>query len=281
MTASRLLGPGLAFGMILLQPAVQTGQTAAGGDSAPAEEKKKAHEVLTLQGPVLIDPAEKAIFVGNVEGGVEALDIATGNTLWQTKKEEGVRWPVAVYGRTLVVRVRDNPLRIAALDLDAKGKTLWITEPVLPAWVKGPEWMKENKPQWLREFERMDERKENKLGRPDRRELELALLDKLKGTYQCEERIEKGEFVMRWRAVSGPLDPKAKEASGVVVVDLETGKFRTQPLAKDRKIEEKLPPPTVEWKGIVLSVVVGKHEGNWAKTLPASRFISEGRYQGG
>jgi hypothetical protein len=240
-----------------------------------AQEKKKAHEVHALHDGVLIDPAEKAIFVGKAEGGIEALDITTGTTLWQTNKGDGMRWPVAVYGRTLVVRVRDNPLRIAALDLDAKGKVLWTTDPVLPEWVKGPEWMKNEKPNWIKELERTRERRDEKPGHADRRERKLDMLDKIKGTYQCEEQIEKGEFVMRWRAATVP---KTKEGSGVVLVDLEAGKVRTQQLDKDRKIEERFPPSSVEWNGIVFSSAVGKHVGDWVKTYPASRRIVEGHY---
>src|SRR5262249_3929771 len=159
--------------------------------AAPAAEKKKAHEVLALEGGVLIDPVEKAIFAAKTEGGIEAIDITTGKALWQTKKEEGKLWPVAVYGRTLVVRLRDRPLRIAALDLDARGKMLWKTEPVLPDWVKGPKWMKD---------------KPTGKGGLDRQALESDFLDAItRGTYLCEERIEKGKFVMRWRATSQPL----------------------------------------------------------------------------
>ncbi|MBM3992560.1 MAG: hypothetical protein FJ303_00140 [Planctomycetes bacterium] len=249
---------------------------------ATPKEKKKAHEVLTLMGGVLIDPVEKAIFVAKTVDGIEAIDIATGKTLWQTKKEEGTYWPVAVYGRTLVVRVRANPLRIAALDLDAKGRMLWMTEPVLPEWVKGPEWLKDKPrhkreaPEWVPESER---------AKPTPQELLSAALDELvKGSYRCEERIEKGEFVMRWRAASDAVFfekpnslPNAKEASGVVVVDLETDKIRTQPLSKDRRIEEHAYPPSVEWNGIDFSVAVGKHVGDWVKTLPASRRIIESR----
>jgi hypothetical protein len=227
---------------------------------------------------VLVDPAEKAIFIAKAEGGIEALAIATGKTLWQTNKEEGARWLVAVYGRTLVVRARANPLRIAGLDLDANGKVLWMTEPVLPEWVKGPEWLKEmprrnrELPEWVPEEQR------NKPTRPDLKELGLALVDKVKGTYRCEEQIEKREFVMRWQAKTDPIDAKAKDGSGVVFVDLETGKVRTQPLGKDRKIEEKGPRGEVEWNGIVLSVAVGKHVTNWFKTDPPYRGIIEGRY---
>jgi hypothetical protein len=126
-------------------------------------------------------------------------------------------------------------------------------------------------PKWVPEKER---------DKPEREDIRLALPDamtRLRGTYRCEERIEKGEFVMRWQAAATPLEPGAKEASGVVVVDLGTGKFRTQPLEKGRKIEEQNPPGTVEWEGIVFSVAESKHVGDWVKTLPPSRSIIEAR----
>src|ERR1043166_655200 len=190
----------LALAIVLAGSGVGLNQTIAAGPAG----KKKAHDVLTLQDGVLIDLVEKAIFVPKAEGGIEAIDIATGNTLWKTKKEDGTYWPVAVHGRTLGVRVRDKPLRIGGLDLDAKGKRLWITEPVLPEWVKGPEWLKEvpkrnrKLPEWVPEPERSKPRSLN-------RDLQLAVMDaisKARGTYRCEERIEKGEFVMRWQAAN-------------------------------------------------------------------------------
>src|SRR5262249_41096202 len=95
---------------------------------------------------------------------------------------------------------------------------------------------------------------------------------------------EKGKFVLRWRASSQPLAlrnpgkaPGAKEGSGVVIVYLETGKSRAQPLEKGRKIEEKDLPAMVEWKGTEFHVGVSEGVGNWAKTLPASRFRVESR----
>jgi hypothetical protein len=248
--------------------------------AAPLGEERKdnAHEVLSLWGGALIDPVEKVIFVANAGGVIEAIDIATGNTLWQTQKKHGMRWPVAVHGRTLVVRERDKPLRIAGLDLDANGKTLWTTEPVLPEWVKGPKWL-EDWPSREREGrerevrERLPERQRDK-PEPELKELQLAALEKLKmGTYRCEERIEKGEFVMRWQAANALAEP----SSGVVVVDLKTGKFRTRPLEKDRQIEEKVPPGTVEYNGTVFGVAETLDVGDWVKTLPASRSIVEAR----
>jgi hypothetical protein len=108
-------------------------------------------------------------------------------------------------------------------------------------------------------------------------DLAEAILDRLKGSYVCEERIEKGEFVMRWRAETSPLE-KPKAERGVVFIDLATGKLRTEPLPKERKIEEKLAPGSAQCNGMVLSVAVGRHVGDWVKTFPASRFVSEGHY---
>jgi hypothetical protein len=239
--------------------------------------KKKAHDVQTLDFGVLVDPAEKAVFVPKAEGGIEAVEIATGNTLWQTPKEDGTRWAVAVHGRTLVVRVHDWPLRVAGMDLDAKGKTLWTTEPVLPDWIQGPEWVegKRRRPRVPPKTLPADQR-----SKPNPEERNQDILDELKrprGTCRFEERIEQEEFVMRWRAATAPARLGAKEGSGIVLVDLESGKFRTQPLEKGREIEAKL-PASVEWNGLRLHVGHGKYVGDWAKTLPASRSIVEGRY---
>jgi hypothetical protein len=248
----------LALTIFLCSSGVVAWRPPAEAFAAPAPEgKKKANEVMPLQYGVLIAPGEKTIFLAKIEGGIEAIDMVTGHTLWQTKKEEGMRWPVAVFGRKLVVRVRDNPLRIAALDLDAKGKMVWITEPVLPEWVKGPNWMEERNRAMLPERER---------AKPDTKEIaakEFLFEARTRGAYRCEEQIEKGEFVMRWQAATDLVDldkpsdvSKVKEASGIVFVDLETGKIRTQPLEKDRKIEEKVRSQPVEWEGIVFSVVL-------------------------
>ena len=104
MTASRMLSPGLALGMILLQPVVHTGHTAAGGDSAPATRPKPAPSL----------PAERAAAAKNVamsqDGKLRATVLGTTVILSD-----------AATGKQLRI-LRGHTGRIASLALSANGK---------------------------------------------------------------------------------------------------------------------------------------------------------------
>ena len=68
------------------------------------------------------DPNGTAFYVTNAKGTVEAVDLKTGETLWET--DEAYR-PLAVAGKKLIAqaRVKDKPnaIRLVLLDLDNCG----------------------------------------------------------------------------------------------------------------------------------------------------------------
>jgi outer membrane protein assembly factor BamB len=96
---------------------------------------------VTLDPPAVpggVIPAEgKVLYVQAPKGGVEALDLKTGNVLWST--EEFAR-PLAVVGTKLLVEIPEkdkaNVVRLATLDGADKGKQLSASDPIqLPDWV--------------------------------------------------------------------------------------------------------------------------------------------------
>jgi hypothetical protein len=77
-----------------------------------------------------VDPAGAAFFVTNDKGNIEAIDLKTGKTLWESS--EAYR-PLVVAGTKLVTQaaVKDKPqaVRIVLLDLKAEGKLIKQSEP--------------------------------------------------------------------------------------------------------------------------------------------------------
>lgn len=85
----------------------------------------------------IADPAAKTAYVVNTAGGIDAIDLDKGETLWDTKDPAK---PLAVAGKKLIVQVavagKANAVRLVVLDTAAKGKKLSESDPVsFPDWV--------------------------------------------------------------------------------------------------------------------------------------------------
>jgi hypothetical protein len=83
------------------------------------------------------DPAGKVGFVMSRSGGIDALDLASGRTLWSNPR--GGR-PLIAWGERLAVLVRTQgqptQLRVLVLDAAHEGRPVLESEPLpLPAWV--------------------------------------------------------------------------------------------------------------------------------------------------
>ena len=80
---------------------------------------------------VLVDPQAKAAYLAAPGGGIDAVDLSSGRTLWSSRQ---AALPLAVIGRNLVAQVEEaepaSRLRIAIFDLTAGGRKL--TESTIP-----------------------------------------------------------------------------------------------------------------------------------------------------
>ncbi|MFO0970123.1 MAG: hypothetical protein U0793_31615 [Gemmataceae bacterium] len=197
--------------------------------TAAQEKKPDAATFQTFRGGlVLLD--EKAAYAVNPLGCLDALDHQTGRVLWTAfpdgyKEAKGCYWPLAVYGRLLVVRERDpdrhewGKARIAFLDLDQKGKVVKRLEAVeFPVfWWNDPVFQSVG-------------------GRPP---------DPISPApvYRSESHVQGDKLLIAWR--SRTAKPSAKEATkaGVIEVDLESGKVRELPA--DKALTEPKEPAEV------------------------------------
>jgi hypothetical protein len=135
--------------------------------------------------------------VRNETGGVTALDLETGKSLWTYKADSRV---LALKGSRVLVQTRDkdNVLRIIGFDTD-KGEKVWESDPItLPDWVR-------------------------------------AIPGRWGGySYNSTSRLDKNDLLLHWQAATWywggarptPEIEKAarRNADGVARVDLESGK---------------------------------------------------------
>ncbi len=154
--------------------------------------------------PIGVADAEgKVGYVPGAKGGVEAINLETGEVLWTTKDNAK---PLALSGKLLAAQVavpgKANSIRIAVLDRNEKGKQVKLSDPVeFPDWVS---------------------------------------VDVTYGrSFSSQAHIEKGELLLKWKANAfyaggAPPPPQVieaakKQASGIARVNLETGKVTMQP----------------------------------------------------
>ena len=178
-------------------------------------------------GPLLpcgvADPGGRTGFLANAHGGVDAVDLATGDLLWDV---DGAKWPALAEDDRLYAwaPVHGNGLRVAAFDRMQGGRRLLESEDVVfPDWVSVEE-------------------------APGR-------------SFAVRWRLERGRLVLDWEArawFSGPhATPQAeadarRHAEGQARIDLETGKVETAPA-----VSPAAPPPrpkelekaVVRWQG--------------------------------
>jgi hypothetical protein len=176
----------------------------------------------------IADAAGKTGYVTNETGGIDAIDLATGDLLWASK--EGHR-PVFVVGDRLYaeapVQGRANALRLVALDLTAKGARVFESDPVhFPDWVS----------------------------------VEEAQAHSFTGAW----RLVKGKMMLAWEArawYGGGRKPSPEEeaaarkhAAGKIRIDLTTGQNEALPADKAEappKVPAALEKKTVRWQGVV------------------------------
>ena len=121
---SRRILFGLLFALVLLD----RGLPCAAAIPAPP---------LALPGGSVADPDGKVGFVPNTAGGIDALDLASGKLLWDTK--EAPRPLLATADRLFAqapIGGKANQVRFVVLDTTRKGKRLVESQPLsFPGWV--------------------------------------------------------------------------------------------------------------------------------------------------
>ena len=178
-------------------------------------------------GPLLpcgvADPGGRTGFVANAHGGIDAVDLATGDLLWDV---DGAKRPALAVDDRLYAwaPVDGNGLRVVAFDRAQGGRRLLESEPVtFPDWVSV----------------------EQAPGR----------------SFTTRWRLDRGRLILDWEAqawYSGPhATPQAeadarRRAEGQVRIDVATGKVET---AAAEKPAAAPPPPkdlekaVVRWQG--------------------------------
>jgi hypothetical protein len=154
---------------------------------------------LSIPGGVA-DPAGKTGYVANDKGGIDALDLATGELLWSTR--EAPR-PLIAFGNKLAAQApvegKANQVRVVVLDASAKGRRLLESDPVaFPDWVS--------------------------VGLTHGR------------SFRSDARLGKGGLLLRWEANAfyaggaAPtpqiLEAARKHAAGTARIDLESGRVK-------------------------------------------------------
>ena len=86
---------------------------------------------MVLPGGAVADPDGKVGFVPNTSGGIDALDLASGKLLWDTKEAPRplLATPDRLFAQALV-RGKANQVRIVVLNTTQKGKRLLESQPL-------------------------------------------------------------------------------------------------------------------------------------------------------
>jgi hypothetical protein len=172
----------------------------------------------------LADPAGRTGYLSNPAGGLDAVDLVTGDLLWQTSEAQR---PLLVAGDRLYAQagVKRNRLRVLAFDAARKGEVVLESDPVvLPTWAvacDGP-------------------------GR----------------SFAARWELERDALVLRWEARAWPTGPRPspqaeaesrKHAAGVARIDLATGKVTQsdEPPPTTPRPPKELEKLAVRWQGVV------------------------------
>lgn len=99
-----------------------------------------AQDVTTVPLPCgIADAGGRTGILVNTSGGLDVIDLTTGDLLWETKEAQQ---PILVLGQKLYAqaRVTNNSLRVLAFDLAERGPCVYQSDPVVfPAWVSSVE----------------------------------------------------------------------------------------------------------------------------------------------
>ncbi len=185
------------------------------------------------------DPGGRTGFVANAHGGIDAVDLATGELLWEA---EGANRPALADDDRLFAwaPVEGNGLRILSFKRTQRGRRLLESEPLtFPDWVRV-----EDGPGHL-----------------------------FKGKWG----LEKGRLILDWEArawysgahASPDVDAKARKfAEGRAHIDVETGKAElapADPRAAPPRLPKELEKSVFRWQGPVgdmhAALVQEEHDG--------------------
>lgn len=187
---------------------------------------------ITLMNGVIVDIVKELVYIMNPNGGIDAIDLQTGETRWNTK--EGTK-PLLVFGNHLVSQAgarspKSNKLELVLLDTDAQGQRVSSSELELPKKVRAT----------------VDEQ----LGRK----------------FEVQAFVENSDIIIFWKYSFNPLMLKGarldddiekklsiQKENGLVKLDLSTGKATK---IKPRKLEKRYIAPTIELKDKVRLVNV-------------------------
>jgi hypothetical protein len=201
--------------------------------AADPPHKASAPSLLPIRKPILLpcgiaDPAGRTGFFASAAGGIEAIDLRTGEVLWDTPEAQR---PLVVLGTRLLAQagVQRNRLRILVFDLTQNGHCVLESDPViLPDWV--------------------------------------VTADAPGRSFDAHWHLDRNHLVLSWQAAAwyaGAARPTArqeeaahKRASGTASINLDTGQVEQGP-APARAVERSasLPPElekkAVRWQGVV------------------------------
>jgi hypothetical protein len=164
------------------------------------------------------DDARLTGFFSNAAGGIDAVDLTSGELRWRNSEAER---PLLIDGGRLYAQAgtRRNRLRVLALDLARKGECVFESDPVVfPGWVVTGE-------------------------APGR-------------SFAGRWRLENNRLLLAWEAEAwsdgggrspGLAFPLRKHADGLVRIDLDSGQAEMLPAVRPAapKDEAPLPPPAV------------------------------------
>jgi hypothetical protein len=125
---------------------------------------------------VVVDPVNKQAYVMNPKGGIDAIDLSRGTSLWHTDRAAK---PLALIGDRLIAQVEpkqgDNTLEVAVLNVKNQGERIGGSSNKLPAEVK------------------------------------VTVDDTLKTTFHTSARVSAGNVYLFWQHMVQPKSPAAEE----------------------------------------------------------------------
>jgi hypothetical protein len=175
----------------------------------------------------IADPAGRTGFFASVSGGIDAVDLKTGELLWETTEAQR---PLLLAGTRLLAQagVQRNRLRILAFDLTQNGACVLESDPVvLPGWVVTAE-------------------------APGR-------------SFTAHWRLDRNQLLLAWEAsawYTGTTRPTPKQeaaarkhAAGTARIDLDSGRVEVgpaEPPAQHPAVEDfpELDKKAIRWQGI-------------------------------